>query len=286
MTTNKLNGDDLEPELRRSDETVACPAAGLAAETELQRLPTTVANLPASARTTAQSSVHEEAVVSLSGERTDPATGTDPKPDESVRVRYFGEYEIIREIARGGMGVVFLARQMRLNRPVALKMILSGQLADDTDIRRFYTEAEAAASLDHAGIVPIFEVGCHENQHYFSMGFVEGPSLAQCLAGGPLPPPEAAELIRRVAEAVEYAHQHGVIHRDLKPANILLDQDGNPRVTDFGLAKKIQGDSSLTGSGQVMGTPSFMPPEQAGGQRARWGPRRMCTLLAQRSTPW
>ena len=195
-----------------------------------------------------------------------------PAASEPTRIRYFGDYEIIREIARGGMGVVFQARQVSLNRTVALKMILAGQLADETDVKRFYTEAEAAANLDHPGIVPIFEVGQHEGQHYFSMGFVEGQSLSQRLAEGPLPSREAAELIRRVSEAIEYAHQHGVIHRDLKPANILLDQNGNPRVTDFGLAKKIQGDSGLTGSGQIMGTPSYMPPEQAGGKRGEVGP--------------
>ena len=170
------------------------------------------------------------------------------------------------------MGVVFEARQVSLNRKVALKMILAGQLANDIDVKRFYTEAEAAANLDHPGIVPIYEVGQHEGQHYFSMGFVEGQSLSQRLADGPLPSREAAETVRRVSEAIEYAHQHGVIHRDFKPANILLDQNGNPRVTDFGLAKKVQGDSGLTGSGQIMGTPSYMPPEQAGVRRGDVGP--------------
>jgi hypothetical protein len=189
-----------------------------------------------------------------------------------TRVRYFGDFEIVREIARGGMGVVFEARQMTLDRTVALKMILAGQLADDTDIKRFYTEAQAAAHLDHPGIVSIFEVGQHEGQHYFSMGFVAGQSASQRLAKGPLPAREAALMIRRVSEAIEYAHRRGVIHRDLKPANILLDADGNPRVTDFGLAKKVQGDSNLTGSGQIMGTPSFMPPEQAGGRHGEVGP--------------
>src|SRR5262249_42177081 len=156
-------------------------------------------------------------------------------------------------------------------RPVALKMILAGQLADETDVRRFRAEAEAAANLDHPGIVPIYEVGQHEGQHYFSMGFVEGRSLAQRLAEGPLPPCEAAALMVQVAETIAYAHRRGVIHRDLKPGNILLDRDGSPRVTDFGLAKKLQSDSGLTCSGQIMGTPSYMPPEQARGQRAAIG---------------
>ena len=168
--------------------------------------------------------------------------------------------------------MVFHARQVSLNRPVALKMILAGQLADETEIKRFYTEAEAAANLDHPGIVPIYEVGQHEGQHYFSMGFIDGKSLSQRLAGGPLAAREAAELIGRASEAIEYAHVRGVIHRDLKPANILLDQNGNPRVTDFGLAKKVEEDSGLTGSGQIMGTPSYMPPEQAGGNRGEVGP--------------
>jgi eukaryotic-like serine/threonine-protein kinase len=137
------------------------------------------------------------------------------------RIRYFSDYEIIREIARGGIGVVFEARQVSLHRKVALKMILAGQLADEGAVRRFYTEAEATANLDHPGIVPVYEVGQHQGQHYFSMGFVEGQSLSQRLAEGPLPARGAAELIRRVSEAIEYAHQRGVIHRDLKPANIL-----------------------------------------------------------------
>jgi WD40 repeat protein len=219
--------------------------------------------------------IHDEATVPP----RDPATvdlgssaPASPEAGTPSHVRYFGDYEIIREIARGGMGVVFEARQLSLNRKVALKMILAGQLANDTDVKRFYSEAEAAANLDHPGIVPIFEVGQHEGQHYFSMGFVAGQSLAYRLADGPLPVREAAELIRRASEAIEYAHQRGVVHRDLKPANILIDQNGNPRITDFGLAKRTQTDSGLTGSGQIMGTPSYMPPEQAGANRAAVGP--------------
>lgn len=201
-----------------------------------------------------------------------PRDGSSVEAPGPLQIRDFGDYEILRELARGGMGVVFLARQISLNRPVAVKMILAGQLADEADVRRFYTEAEAAANLDHPGIVPIHEVGQHQGQHYFSMGFVDGPSLAQRLVEGPIPPREAAGLMAQVAEAIAYAHRRGLIHRDIKPGNILLDRDGTPRLTDFGLVKKVEGDSALTASGQVMGTPSYMPPEQAGGQGAAAGP--------------
>ena len=169
------------------------------------------------------------------------------------------------------MGVVYLARQVRLNRMVALKMILAGQFASDADVQRFQTEAEAAAQLDHPGIVPVFEVGEHQGHHFFSMGLVEGESLAARLAGGPLSPRVAADLLLKTSEAIQYAHERGVIHRDLKPANVLLDTDGNPRVTDFGLAKRVADDGGLTATGQVMGTPGFMAPEQATGQVDRIG---------------
>jgi serine/threonine protein kinase/outer membrane protein assembly factor BamB len=216
-------------------------------------------------------------------------------PDNLGKVRYFGDYELLQEVARGGMGVVYRARQSGLSRIVALKMILAGRLAGDEDVRRFRAEAEAAASLDHPGIVPVFEVGEHEEQHYFSMGFVEGESLGDRLRDGPLPPQIAASLARQMAEAIAYAHSKGVIHRDLKPANIMLSlrrdehrSQGNasrvtnepsvPRrngaetcpwiakITDFGLAKRLTGDDGLTATGQILGTPSFMPPEQASGR--------------------
>ena len=199
----------------------------------------------------------------------DPTVGTEKDTGDGAavetRVRYFGDYELLEQIARGGMGVVYKAQQVSLKRIVALKMILAGQLASVEDVQRFHTEAEAAANLDHPGIVPIYEVGEHDGQHYFSMGYVDGQSLAARLSDGPWPAREAAELTRQVTQAIVYAHGQGVIHRDLKPSNILLDQDGFPRLTDFGLAKRVEGESELTATGQVLGTPSYMPPEQAAG---------------------
>ena len=188
-----------------------------------------------------------------------------------VTTQRFGDYELIEEIARGGMGVVYKAKQSSLDRVVALKMILSGDLAGEEEVQRFRTEAESAANLDHPGIVPIYEIGEHKGQHYFSMGFVDGMSLADRVKDGPLAPQEAAKIIQKVADAVAYAHDKGVIHRDLKPANILLDTAGESKVTDFGLAKRVESESDLTRTGAVMGTPSYMPPEQAAGKTAEIG---------------
>lgn len=225
----------------------------------------------------------------------------------ATKTARFAGYELLHEIARGGMGVVYKARQTKLNRVVALKMIKSGELAGEEEVRRFKAEAEAAAQLDHPNIVPIYEVGESGLQHFFSMGFVDGASLADRLNDGPLPPREAAELLGTIAAAVQYAHEQGIVHRDLKPANVLLTAAGGsssasvesddtrpgigstagsrvdhssigrnrlpiPKITDFGLAKNFAADSDMTATGQVLGTPSYMPPEQAAGATEKIGP--------------
>lgn len=170
------------------------------------------------------------------------------------------------------MGVVYKAPQKKLNRVVALKMILAGQLASDEAVERFYAEARAAAQLDHPHIVPIYEIGELDGQHFFSMGLIEGGSLQDRVEKGPLPPEQAARLVATVADAVQYAHDHQILHRDLKPHNILLDRDGAPKITDFGLAKQLQAGEGLTASGDVLGTPSYMAPEQAAGHVHDLGP--------------
>ena len=189
------------------------------------------------------------------------------------RIRYFGDYELLEEIARGGMGVVYRARQVSLNRTVAVKTILAGQLASAADVERFRAEAQAAASLQHPNIVAIHEVGEQDGQQYFSMDYIQGRNLAEVVREGPLTARRAAGYLKLIAEAIHYAHQRGILHRDLKPSNVLLDLFDQPRVTDFGLAKQMKADSELTRSGQVLGSPNFMPPEQAASKHGQLGPQ-------------
>ena len=177
----------------------------------------------------------------------------------------FGDYELLEVIGRGGQGVVYRARQKSLNRIVALKVIGLGHWATDAHLKRFRREAEAAASLDHSGIVPIYEVGERDGSCYFSMKFVEGGQLDEVARREPVVPRRAAELIAKVARTVHYAHEHGILHRDIKPGNILLDQKGEPHLTDFGLARLVESESTVTRTMEVLGTPSYMAPEQAVG---------------------
>ncbi len=183
------------------------------------------------------------------------------------RIRYFGDYEILDELGRGGMGVVYRARQVSLNRPVALKMIRSGVFADADDLRRFQNEVEAVALLDHPGVVPVYEVGELEGQRYFSMKLIEGDGVSSRLDAYKDDPRAAARLVAEAAAAVAHAHARGVLHRDLKPANLLIDGNGHPLITDFGLAKRIAEDLELTQSGAILGTPAYMSPEQSAGRR-------------------
>jgi serine/threonine-protein kinase len=220
------------------------------------------------------------------------ANGANPgKPLAGFAPRTVGDFELLEELGRGGMGVVYKAWQKSLDRIVALKMILRGELASAADIARFRAEAEAAARLAHPNIVAVHGFEECDGQAFFSMEYVEGQTLAQRVAAGPFPPREAAQLLATVARAVHHAHQHGILHRDLKPSNVLLKnadcrfeiadfksaisnlQSAIPMITDFGLAKRVEGGASLTRSGAIVGTPSYMAPEQITGSRGTMGPR-------------
>src|SRR5947199_4716813 len=176
-----------------------------------------------------------------------------------------GASRLLEEVGRGGQGVVFRARQKSLNRTVALKVISLGQWASQAHLKRFRREAEAAASLEHPFIVPIYEVGERDGSCYFSMKFVEGGQLDAVVKRKPIPIRRAVELIGKVARTVHYAHEHGILHRDIKPGNILLDAKGEPHLTDFGLARLLETESTVTRTMEVLGTPSYMAPEQAVG---------------------
>jgi len=190
-------------------------------------------------------------------------------PAQSLRA---AGYQILEEIGRGGMGIVYRANQFRLNRIVALKMMLAGALAGKEELARFHAEAGAAAGLQHLNIVQIYEVGERKGHPFFSMEFLPGGSLAQHLRGTPRSPRAAAELVATLAQAIHYAHQHGIIHRDLKPANVLLAEDGTAKITDFGLAKRLDSTDGRTQTGAILGTPSYMSPEQAAGHAHLVGP--------------
>lgn len=219
------------------------------------------------------------------------SASTEMTPNQALP-RVVGDYELLEVVGRGGMGIVYRARQISLNRTVALKMILRGDFATAEDVLRFRTEAEAAARLSHPLVVPVYEVGEFPDatgqlgfgQPYFSMQYIEGTTLSERLANGPMPPREAATLLARVCRAIDAAHKQGVLHRDLKPSNILIDETSRPYVTDFGLAKQVtmtrptdmaDGDqpSGITLSGAILGTPGYMAPEQAIGSRGVVGPR-------------
>jgi serine/threonine protein kinase/Tfp pilus assembly protein PilF len=184
-------------------------------------------------------------------------------------LRELGDYELLEEVGRGGQGVMFRARQKSLNRTVALKVISLGQWASQAHLKRFRRDAEAAASLDHPSIVPIYEVGERQGSCYFSMKFVEGGQLDEVVKREPMPIRRAVELIAKLARTVHYAHEHGILHRDIKPGNILLDQNGEPHLTDFGLARLLETESTITRTLEVMGTPSYMAPEQAAGETTK-----------------
>jgi WD40 repeat protein len=213
-----------------------------------------------------------EPVARANGEPPPPISFGTPRAAGASEGLTIPGYEILGELGRGGMGVVYKARQIALNRLVALKMVLAGGHASAADLARFRREAEAVARLQHPHIVQIYEVGEADGRPFFSLEYVEGGSLADKLNGTPLAPRQAAELVEVLARAVQAAHERGIVHRDLKPANVLLTADGQPKITDFGLAKRLDGDKGQTQSGAIVGTPSYMAPEQAGAHARGVGP--------------
>ena len=202
------------------------------------------------------------------GAQIDSVFHTARRPSERFDVQRLGDYEIVAEIARGGMGVVYKAWQLKLSRHVALKCILTGALASGEEADRFLTEAQAAANLNHPNIVQVFDIGEHNLCPFFSMELVEGPDLAERISGEPQPFRWSCEVMHKTARAIQHAHDAGIFHRDLKPSNILLADDETPKVTDFGVAKIRHQEDSKTRTGDLLGTASYMAPEQAVGRTA------------------
>jgi eukaryotic-like serine/threonine-protein kinase len=202
----------------------------------------------------------------------EPGADSSASPQDGATLPRIPGYEVEAVLGRGGMGVVFRARHLRLNRLVALKMMLADAYASNHERERFQREAEAVAGLRHPNVVQIHDVGDADGRPYFTMEFVEGGSLAQKLMGTPQPARQAATLLVALAKAVQAAHASGIVHRDLKPANVLLTDDGTPKISDFGLARRLDGNDNLTRTGTAVGTPSYMAPEQAGGREVVWGP--------------
>jgi serine/threonine protein kinase len=218
---------------------------------------------------------HDDAVTLPPGDQLPKTVTLQPRDDTfvpAIEISDVPGYEILEELGRGGMGVVYKARQIKLNRMVALKMILSGEHAGADQLERFRIEAEAVARLQHPNIVQIFEVSEHNGLPYFSLEFVDGGSLADDLDGTPWPVKAAAKLVEELALAVQAAHDKNIVHRDLKPGNILLTRERGPKISDFGLAKRLDSDTRQTQSGAIVGTPSYMAPEQAGGTAKDIGP--------------
>lgn len=212
-------------------------------------------------------SIDDSQTLAPSGKSSELATSIpNPSPANPIGIKKVGDYDLLEEIARGGMGVVYKAKHRNLNRLAAVKMVLGGNFSSAQERQRFQLEAESAAKLDHPAIVPIYEIGHHDGQPFFAMKYIDGGSLADHSRNFTSRIRDAVEVMIGVAEGVHHAHQRGILHRDLKPANILLDNNGDPYVTDLGLAKSTSGGSDLTHTGAVLGTPSYMPPEQAAGQ--------------------
>lgn len=210
-------------------------------------------------------------------EASEIRSGNDPVVDESGTWRLplpcvLGDYELLEEIGRGGMGVVFRARQLSLDREVAIKMILRDRLASEAERQRFFAEARATAQLQHPGIVPVYDVGEIDGRPYFAMQYLRGRTLMELIATGQLDQREAARHVEKITRAVEFAHACGILHRDIKPSNIFVDSSGEARLTDFGLAKQSDNSESLTRTGVVLGTPTYMSPEQASGRMGELGP--------------